>query len=386
MRASATALLVAVFSLASVAAQDIPLNNWSVPQQSSRGKADSNGDVTKASVFVAVTPCRLVDTRNPAGPFGGPSLSAGQTRMFGPAFGPCTGMPSGAIAFSLNFTIFNYNPNAGSFIAAYPGNAARPFVSTVNWGGGAPVANSAVIPVAATPPNVGQIAVYAGAATDLIIDINGYFMDDTGAMNPGTKFSLIGNVANGPVAWIRNVSSTGGIGIHGSIATSVTTESAGVMGTAQAGPTWGVIGSTSAFQNRSGGVFGIAGARVTQAELQPIGVRGDSPYGDGLAGFTSDALTSSGVSGTRMNESGVAETYGLLGTVGYGVFSYGNFAATGTKNFVDRIRATRRKWSATSPLKAPRPGRTVAAAGGSCADAPSSPSRSPSASSPKKRD
>ena len=45
MRAAATALLVAVFTFASVAAQDIPLNNWSVPQQSSRGHVGSNGDV-----------------------------------------------------------------------------------------------------------------------------------------------------------------------------------------------------------------------------------------------------------------------------------------------------------------------------------------------------
>ena len=31
--------------------------------------------------FYTVTPCRLVDTRNPTGPYGGPSLSANSDRV-----------------------------------------------------------------------------------------------------------------------------------------------------------------------------------------------------------------------------------------------------------------------------------------------------------------
>ena len=31
--------------------------------------------------FVPVTPCRVVDTRNPAGTFGGPTMAAGASRF-----------------------------------------------------------------------------------------------------------------------------------------------------------------------------------------------------------------------------------------------------------------------------------------------------------------
>ena len=47
--------------------------------------------------FYTVTPCRLIDTRNAAGPYSGPSLATGGTRSFvlaGPG-SPC-GIPAGA--------------------------------------------------------------------------------------------------------------------------------------------------------------------------------------------------------------------------------------------------------------------------------------------------
>src|SRR5262245_55665611 len=35
-----------------------------------------------ALVFVGMTPCRVVDTRNPNGPLGGPALTGGASRTF----------------------------------------------------------------------------------------------------------------------------------------------------------------------------------------------------------------------------------------------------------------------------------------------------------------
>jgi hypothetical protein len=57
-------------------------------------------------VFTAVTPCRLVDTRDPAGPYGGPKFAAGQSRNFDLNSSPtCTGIPANVFAYSVNFTV-----------------------------------------------------------------------------------------------------------------------------------------------------------------------------------------------------------------------------------------------------------------------------------------
>jgi len=59
--------------------------------------------------FVPVTPCRVVDTRNANGPFGGPEVGAkGSPRQFNIPQGACN-IPSTAAAYSLNVTVV---PNA----------------------------------------------------------------------------------------------------------------------------------------------------------------------------------------------------------------------------------------------------------------------------------
>ena len=52
--------------------------------------------------FVAVTPCRLVDTRNANGPFGGPPISGGTSRNFAIPQQPTCNIPTTAAAYSLN--------------------------------------------------------------------------------------------------------------------------------------------------------------------------------------------------------------------------------------------------------------------------------------------
>ena len=51
--------------------------------------------IPTAVQFFPVTPCRVVDTRNADGPFGGPELTAGETsRSFTIPAGPCAGIPT----------------------------------------------------------------------------------------------------------------------------------------------------------------------------------------------------------------------------------------------------------------------------------------------------
>jgi hypothetical protein len=117
-----------------------------------------------------LTPCRLIDTRNPNAPLGGPALSAGQDRVFA-LVGQC-GMPRGAQAISVNATATQ--PTAGGHLTLYPNGTVRPLASTVNFGPGQTRANNAILPLGPA----GEIVVHSGqpvGTVQFILDINGYF-------------------------------------------------------------------------------------------------------------------------------------------------------------------------------------------------------------------
>ena len=133
-----------------------------------------------AGVFYPVTSCRLVDTRAAYAPpdigaaFGPPTMSAGQVRSFPVPTGRCA-IPPGALAYYVNFTVVP--PGFLGYITAFPTGTAQPFVSTLNSLDGRVIANGAIIPAGTS----GAISVYAGNATDLIVDIAGYFAPDNGS-------------------------------------------------------------------------------------------------------------------------------------------------------------------------------------------------------------
>ncbi len=57
--------------------------------------------------FVPLPPCRIADTRNVNGPFGGPAISPGGSgRSFAILSSPClSGVPATVAAYSLNVTV-----------------------------------------------------------------------------------------------------------------------------------------------------------------------------------------------------------------------------------------------------------------------------------------
>lgn len=127
------------------------------------------------STFHPVAPCRVADTRNAAGPFGGPRLESAVARTFTPSASACTGLPASATAYSLNLTVTG-SPSAvpGSFLTCWPTGGPQPLVSTLNFATGETVANAAIVPVGPS----GGIDVITNAATHLVIDVNGYFTAD----------------------------------------------------------------------------------------------------------------------------------------------------------------------------------------------------------------
>ncbi|MEO8131936.1 MAG: PQQ-dependent sugar dehydrogenase, partial [Bryobacteraceae bacterium] len=118
--------------------------------------------------FYPLPPCRLADTRNPPGAFGGPALSAAQSRSFTVPNGPC-GIPIEAQAYSLNMTAVPSGPLA--YLTTWPTGQTQPFVSTLNALTGSVTANAAIVPAGSS----GAVSVYATDPTHLVIDINGYF-------------------------------------------------------------------------------------------------------------------------------------------------------------------------------------------------------------------
>ena len=118
--------------------------------------------------FVAVTPCRIADTRNAAGAFGGPELAAGAPRAFDIPQSAC-GIPATAVAYSLNVTVVPIQ--SLGFLTIWPAGQAQPVVSTLNSDGRVK-ANATITPAGTN----GGVSVYASDATQFILDIDGYFV------------------------------------------------------------------------------------------------------------------------------------------------------------------------------------------------------------------
>jgi hypothetical protein len=124
--------------------------------------------------FFTLPPCRVVDTRNPIGPLGGPSLAGGATRSF-PITGTC-GIPPTAKAVMLNVTVVG--PTGSGHLRIWPYNTTMPLVSTLNFAAGEPaIANGAIVPLTTDP--TANISVFLGTGpgthADLIFDVTGYF-------------------------------------------------------------------------------------------------------------------------------------------------------------------------------------------------------------------
>jgi hypothetical protein len=145
--------------------------------------------------YFAATPCRLVDTRGPAGQFGGPSLVAGAVRQFALEFNPnCDVQP--AKAYSLNITLIPKGGKPVRFLTVWgprapvdngqPNIVIPPPTSIVNALTGNVTANAAIVTV--DGDNEYSVAAFASEDADLIIDLDGYF--DAPSQGKGTALSL----------------------------------------------------------------------------------------------------------------------------------------------------------------------------------------------------
>ena len=210
---------------------DPPLRNWAAPlywapqpgeiRQQRAARQDGTGPPQAASIFtppgpmtfIALTPCRVMDTRSNSdftGAFGPPALPANGTPRQVPVPSSSCNVPSHAGAYSLNITVVS----AGEvgFLSVWPAGQPFPGVSILNANAPGAIANAAIVPAGTG----GAIQMLAGNPTDVIIDINGYYASPTdmsgnttvgiGALVNNTTGSS--NTASGDSALLRNTTGT----------------------------------------------------------------------------------------------------------------------------------------------------------------------------------
>jgi hypothetical protein len=129
-------------------------------------------DPTAGLQFFTLTPCRVADTRNATGTYGGPALAPNSTRVF-PLNAQC-GLPaSGVKAVSLNVTAVQ--PAQSGEIALYPGNGVPTGTTTAAYDPGRTRANNIVVGLATDGAGTLGVQNLSQGTVHFIIDINGYY-------------------------------------------------------------------------------------------------------------------------------------------------------------------------------------------------------------------
>ena len=141
------------------------------------------GSLSKDLVFTPLTPCRIMDTRNPGAASG--MILAGTTRTFfgnstasnypsqGGLLGTC-GIPyiTDVAAIVLNVTVTQ--PAAAGYITVFPADAAQPLASSVNFTAGAVVANNATLKISQASAS-GQFKIFSTTNVHVVGDVVGYY-------------------------------------------------------------------------------------------------------------------------------------------------------------------------------------------------------------------
>jgi hypothetical protein len=169
------------------------------------------GSLSSDLVFTPVTPCRIMDTRNPGTKSG--ILVAGSTRGFfgwntnfseqgGTSASNCGSLDSkDNAAILVNFTVVT--PDTGGFITAFPADvldANRPLAATVNFTAGSVVGNNATIKLNQTSSS-NDFKIFTTSNVHVVADIVGYYSKPVAtALNCTTVSGTPTSVAAGAYA------------------------------------------------------------------------------------------------------------------------------------------------------------------------------------------
>ncbi|HEY1279406.1 MAG TPA: SpoIID/LytB domain-containing protein, partial [Acidimicrobiales bacterium] len=112
--------------------------------------------------YVPLTPARILDTRTGSGQVGDGQVL--RVPVLGAGGVPATGVS----AVAVNVTVDQ--PSGPGFVTVFPCGGAVPVASNLNYVSGQVVAN-----VATSPVGDGAVCVFTWAATQVIVDVSGYF-------------------------------------------------------------------------------------------------------------------------------------------------------------------------------------------------------------------
>ena len=125
------------------------------------------GTATAAGAFTPLSPARLLDTRRAIGAPTGKVVAGGSVSLQVAGRG---GVPAGVGAVVLNVTATG--PTGSGWLTAYPDQVAQPTASNLNFTLNRTVPNLVVVPVSSN----GKVRLsVAGAATDVLADVFGYY-------------------------------------------------------------------------------------------------------------------------------------------------------------------------------------------------------------------
>jgi hypothetical protein len=293
-----------------LAAQNPEIPNWTVPPYrgaSALGGLTTMTDTSPGVAFVAMQPCRVFDTRNANGPYGGPRLLANTTRNFDVDNGPCTGIPTGVDAYSMNFGAI-LPDGLNSFVTIWPTGSAQPVVSSINPIQGGVVANAAIVPAGTG----GSISVFPNTGMHLYGDINGYFTDQ---FNPNVSVHAVSSTAAAAVLGENTSTAALAYAVEGVVtSTAPGSGSAAIRGINNS--TGGLTTGYGVWGSHAGGGRGVYGTSVNGSGVWGEGGTGGSVTPNfGVHGFTFSAVNpSAGVLGETVAASGVI--YGVWGNSG----------------------------------------------------------------------
>jgi len=133
------------------------------PLQAAPPETPDTAATANAAKFEPVEPFRLVDTRENLGAV---RLKTGQVARIRVGAGDIS-------AVSANLAVVN--ASGYGYITAFNCTTDVPTVSTLGYRPGETVANQAIVPL-----DDGVMCIYSKAATDLIVDVNGYYRESPG--------------------------------------------------------------------------------------------------------------------------------------------------------------------------------------------------------------
>lgn len=137
--------------------------------------------------FHTMAPCRVMETRalynfeGRTGAFGPPALNTGETRTLNLPVSNVCNIPAAARAYVVNVTAIP-GANGLGYATLWPAGEPQPNVWSIRSPDGQVVANSQIVKAGAN----GAISVFVSHATDMLIDISGYY--DESASNAGLAF------------------------------------------------------------------------------------------------------------------------------------------------------------------------------------------------------